>query len=152
MTDPSTSIAAEIPDEPKPGWTTSEFITTVLVHALSVVAILLDMLHVNWKQGLSSAEAAVPVLAVAISALLQAAYSDHRTKLKVQHLQELARVRIVQIEKEIMKVETVATLVHAPGVIQQLNTDLSGPDGQRLANAFATGPISSPNEITDNRQ
>lgn len=167
MTDTQASATlsepTQIPTEPKPGWTTSEFISTVLVHALSVLAILLDLLHVDWHRGLSMAEATVPVLAVAVSAILQGAYSDYRTKLKVQHLQENARVRIVQIEKEISKVEGVASIVHSPAVAAALGGELV--DGE-LANAFAVGPITPPQvvvnipscprcgatEVTDNRQ
>lgn len=149
-----------LPDAPTPGWTTSEFLSTMLVHAVSVLAILLDMLHVNWSRGLSSVEAAIPVLAVAISAVLQGAYADYRTKLKVKHLQENARIRIVQIETEMSKVETVAKSLSSGNPAA----------ADELVNVFATGIVSPPQvvvsptinvppcprcgatEVTDNRQ
>lgn len=151
----------EVPAEPKPGFTTSEFWATVLVHAISVLAIVLDLLHVNWSHGLSTVEAAVPVLALAISGLLQAAYSDHRTRLKVEHLQEQAKVRIVQIEKEISKVESVTHIMNAAapllpvqvaGPVQQAEQDL-----QKVVSA-ATAPVPAvcsrcgATEVTDDRQ
>jgi hypothetical protein len=53
---PITLEPTNMPETPKPGWLTTEFIGTVLAHGLSVLAILLDLLHVNWSRGLSGAE------------------------------------------------------------------------------------------------
>jgi hypothetical protein len=103
----------QVPELPKSGFMTTEFIGTMLTHALAALAIILDLLHVNWSQGLSSVEALIPVIAVSISALLQTAYSNHRTQLKTAHVQQVARVRVTQIEQAAGAVEAAM----APGLI-----------------------------------
>ncbi len=102
MTEPvAVPIAGPVPLQPAPGWTSSEFISTIAVHLLNLTAILLDMLHVNWKHGLSSFEAAIPMAALLISAVLQAMYQNHRTALKIEHVAKVADVRVAQVKAEV---------------------------------------------------
>lgn len=107
MTSPATSVQP-VPATPDPGWTSSEFLSTVGVHLLSLLAILLDLLHVHWAHGLSSMQAAIPIAALSISALLQFAYQDHRTALKIQHVAKAAEVRVAQIKAGVDTVSAVA--------------------------------------------
>lgn len=90
-----------LPERPKPGWKTTEFIAVMLVHTMSVLAIVLDLVHANWIVGLGSAEAAIPLGALVVSAVSQAVYGDHRAKLKSTYLRELASVKIAQIERDL---------------------------------------------------
>lgn len=90
-----------LPERPKPGWKTTEFFAVLGVHGLAAVAIVLDLLHANWTDGLSSVEGGVPIVALIVSAISQAVYGDHRAKLKSTYLRELASVKIAQIERDL---------------------------------------------------
>lgn len=83
---------------PPPGWASSEFISTMAVHVLNLLAVLLDLVHVDWHKGLSSLQGIIPIAALLISSVLQAAYQNHRTQLKIAHVTETAKVKLEQIK------------------------------------------------------
>jgi hypothetical protein len=84
----------------KPGWTTSEWWSTTLVHILSAVALVLTDLHVNWSH-LTAVQASVPVVALIVSGAAQLLYANKRTALKIAKLQSDAAV-IITHEKSLV--------------------------------------------------
>lgn len=80
---PSTPAAAAVAVAARPGWTTSEFWTTNLVHLMGVIATVLVLLGDDDDRGLQLMEAAVPILALAISGILSFAYSRSRARVKL---------------------------------------------------------------------
>lgn len=97
--------------EPKPGYLTSEFWGTLLVHALAVVTTILDLTNVHWSKGLSGVQAAVPLVAMAISAALQNAYHDKRAALKIDHAAHTASTFIAELDTAYNEFAPVATEV-----------------------------------------
>lgn len=120
------AVAANTPpfvhQDPPPGWTSSEFVSTVGVHLLNALAILLDLVHVKWDKGLSSMQALIPVAALAISAVLQALYQNRRTQLKITHAQQAAQVKIEQLKQLGGVVVPAAQLGEA--IVTTVNPDL----------------------------
>ena len=64
-----------------PGYTTTEFWTTLLTHAISAAAILLTALHVTVFNG-DTLTPLVPTIALVASAIAQAVYTQSRAKVK----------------------------------------------------------------------
>jgi hypothetical protein len=74
---------------PPPGWTTSEFWSTVLVDVIAVAAMVLTFAGGS-DPDLEGVEAVVPAAAVIMSGLAHIAYSHGRVRLKLGHLQHIA--------------------------------------------------------------
>lgn len=75
---------AAVPPAPRPGWTTTEFWTTTLVHVTGLVATILVL--TGHGEDLGAAEAAIPVIALIVSGALSYGYSRHRTRAKLEHM------------------------------------------------------------------
>lgn len=86
---PAAAPPAVVPPAPRPGWTTTEFWTTALVHVLGAVATLLVILG-RGDEGLGTAEAAIPIVALIVSGALSYGYSRSRTRAKLEHLSAFA--------------------------------------------------------------
>lgn len=74
-----------------PPWTTSEFWSRAAVDVIGLLALLLT-LFTGSDHGIEGAEAAVPAAALIASAIAHAAYANSRTRLKIAHLEHMARV------------------------------------------------------------
>jgi hypothetical protein len=68
------------PGAVKPGWTTTEFWQTMLVHVFAVVVAFGTLLHTHFN--LNGLQAAVPSVALFASAVAQAVYSRSRAMVK----------------------------------------------------------------------
>jgi len=68
------------PGDVKPGWTTSEFWQTLLVHALAAVVSVLTLFHTHFN--LNGVQAVVPAVALFASAVAQSVYSHSRATVK----------------------------------------------------------------------
>jgi hypothetical protein len=69
-----------VPGEVKPGWTTTEFWQTLIVHLIAAVLALGTVFHTNFK--LNGLQAIVPAVAVIASAIAQSVYSHSRASVK----------------------------------------------------------------------
>ncbi len=77
------------PPAPRPGWTTTEFWSTTLVHVLGVVATVL-VVSGRGDEGIGAAEAAVPIVALIVSGVLTLGYTRARSRAKLEHLHAFA--------------------------------------------------------------
>src|ERR1700740_3293920 len=68
------------PGEVKPGWTTTEFWQTLVVHLIASVIALCTLFHTNFN--LNGLQAIVPAVAVIASAIAQSMYSHSRASVK----------------------------------------------------------------------
>jgi hypothetical protein len=68
------------PGEVKPGWTTTEFWQTLIVHLIAAVVALGTVFHTNFN--LNGLQAIVPAVAVVASAIAQSMYSHSRASVK----------------------------------------------------------------------
>jgi hypothetical protein len=68
------------PGDVKPGWTTSEFWQTLLVHGIAAIVALGTVFHTHFK--LNGLQAIVPAVALIASAVAQAVYSQSRATVK----------------------------------------------------------------------
>ena len=68
------------PGEVKPGWTTTEFWQTLIVHLIAAVIALGTVFHTNFN--LNGLQAIVPAVAVIASAIAQSMYSHSRASVK----------------------------------------------------------------------
>jgi hypothetical protein len=68
------------PGAVKPGWTTTEFWQTMLVHVIAAVVALGTILHTHFN--LNGLQAAVPSVAMFASAIAQGVYSHSRAIVK----------------------------------------------------------------------
>jgi hypothetical protein len=68
------------PGAVKPGWTTTEFWQTMLVHVFAAVVALGTIFHTHFN--LNGIQAAVPSVAMFASAVAQAVYSRSRATVK----------------------------------------------------------------------
>jgi predicted alpha-1,6-mannanase (GH76 family) len=68
------------PGEVKPGWTTTEFWQTLIVHLLVAIVALGTVFHAHWN--LDGLQAIVPAVAVMASALAQGFYTHSRATVK----------------------------------------------------------------------
>ena len=68
------------PGEVKPGWTTSEFWQTLLVHAIAGIVALGTVFHTHFS--LNGLQAVVPAVALVASAVAQSVYSHSRATVK----------------------------------------------------------------------
>lgn len=68
------------PGAVKPGWTTTEFWQTMLVHVFAAVVALGTLFHTHFN--LNGLQAAVPSVAMFASAIAQAVYSHSRAMVK----------------------------------------------------------------------
>jgi hypothetical protein len=68
------------PGDVKPGWTTSEFWQTLLVHFIAAVVALGTVFHTHFN--LNGLQAIVPAVAVMASAVAQSVYSHSRATVK----------------------------------------------------------------------
>lgn len=96
--EPAANTPPYLQAEPSPDWTSSEFITTLGVHLLNLLAVLLDMLHIDWHKGLSTLQGLIPIAALVISAVVQIAFQNHRTRLKIAHVEKTAAVKLEQVK------------------------------------------------------
>src|SRR5215472_5604300 len=68
------------PGEVTPGWTTTEFWQTLLVHAIAAIVALGTVLHTHFN--LNGLQAIVPAIALFASAVAQSVYSRSRATVK----------------------------------------------------------------------
>jgi hypothetical protein len=68
------------PGEVKPGWTTSEFWQTLLIHVIAAVVALGTVFHTHFN--LNGLQAVVPAVALVASAVAQSVYSHSRATVK----------------------------------------------------------------------
>jgi hypothetical protein len=122
--------AAEAPRPavPPPGWTTSEFWSTLLVHVIAVGTIVLTF-ATGSSRGIEGTEAIVPAAALVMSAVAHAVYVRGRVHLKLGHLGRVAG----QIEADVRAVEPLARQL-APVVMAE-----DPALAQRIAAAVAAG-------------
>jgi hypothetical protein len=129
-----TAVPAEPAPQPQrpgpapPGWTTSEFWSMLLVHAIAVVTIVLTF-TTGSGDGVQGAEAIVPAAALLMSAAAHVVYVRGRVHLKLGHLGLVAG----QIEADVRAVEPLARQL-APLVVAE-----DPALGQRIAAAVAAG-------------
>jgi hypothetical protein len=113
---------------PAPGWTTSEFWSMLLAHAISVGTIALTF-TTGSAEGIQGAEAVVPAAALLLSAAAHVAYVRGRVHVKLGHLGLVAG----QIQADVRAVEPLA---------RQLAPLVTAEDpalAQRIAAAVAAG-------------
>jgi hypothetical protein len=79
MADPAPTPA------PAPGWTTSEFWSTAMVHVVALASIVLTF-TTGSDDGIDGVEALIPVVAIVLSGVAHVAYTRSRTRLKVEHI------------------------------------------------------------------
>ena len=79
------------PGDVKPGWTTSEFWQTLLVHAIAAAVALGTVFHTHFD--LNGLQAVVPAVAVFASAVAQSMYSHSRAVVKQSAQAAGAQVR-----------------------------------------------------------
>jgi hypothetical protein len=79
------------PGDVKPGWTTSEFWQTLLVHAIAAVVALGTVFHTHFD--LNGFQAVVPAVALFSSAVAQSVYSHSRAIVKQSAQAAGAQVR-----------------------------------------------------------
>jgi len=82
---------ARDPGDVKPGWTTSEFWQTLLVHAIAAAVALGTVFHTHFN--LNGLQAIVPSVALFASAVSQAVYSHSRAMVKQSAQAAGAQVR-----------------------------------------------------------
>jgi hypothetical protein len=111
-----------------PGWTTSEFWGTLLVHAIAVATIVLTF-TTGSSDGLEGLEAIIPVAALLMSAAAHAVYVRGRVHLKLGRAGRVAG----QIEADVREVEPLARQL-APLVMAE-----DPALAQRIAAAVAAG-------------
>lgn len=75
----------------KPGWTTSEFWQTLLVHAIAAAVALGTVFHTHFE--LNGLQAVVPAVAVFASAVAQSVYSHSRAMVKQSAQAAAAQVK-----------------------------------------------------------
>jgi hypothetical protein len=121
------------PGPPPPGWTTTEFWSMLLVHAIAVVTIVLTF-TTGSADGVQGAEAVVPAAALVMSAVAHVAYVRGRVHLKLGHLGRVAG----QIEADVRAVEPLARQL-APVVMAE-----DPALAQRIAAAVAAGRAAEP--------
>jgi hypothetical protein len=121
------------PVPPTPGWTTSEFWSSLFVHALALVTIMLTF-TTGSADGVQGAEAVVPAAALLASAVAHGVYVRGRVHLKLGHLGRVAR----QIEADVRAVEPLARQL-APVVMAE-----DPALAQRIAAAVAAGRAVQP--------
>lgn len=68
-----------------PGWTTTEFWSTAMVHVVALASIVLTF-TTGSDDGIDGVEALIPVLALVLSGAAHVAYTRSRTRLKLEHL------------------------------------------------------------------
>jgi hypothetical protein len=68
------------PGAVKPGWTTTEFWQTLIVHVIAAVVALGTVFHTNFN--LNGLQAVVPSVALVASALAQSVYNHSRATVK----------------------------------------------------------------------
>lgn len=68
------------PGAVKPGWTTTEFWQTLIVHAIAAVVALGTVFHTHFN--LNGLQAVVPSVALVASALAQSVYNHSRATVK----------------------------------------------------------------------
>lgn len=79
------------PGEVKPGWTTTEFWQTLLVHAIAAIVALGTVLHTHFN--LNGLQAIVPAVALFASAIAQSVYNRSRATVKASAQAAAAQVR-----------------------------------------------------------
>jgi spore maturation protein SpmA len=125
------------PEPLPPAWTTSEFWSTLLVHAIAVVTIVLTF-TTGSSNGVQGAEAIVPAAALLMSAVAHAVYVRGRVNLKLGHLRLLAG----RIDAEVRSVEPMARQF-APVVVAE-DPALAQRIAAAVAAGRAVGPASTP--------
>jgi hypothetical protein len=115
---------------PRPAWTTSEFWSTVFVHAFAVVMVVLTF-TTGSDEGIQGAEAIVPAAAMLASAVAHVAYVRGRVHLKLGRMAE-------KVEADVRAVEPFAREV-AP-VVVAADPALA----QRISAAVAAGRAVEP--------
>lgn len=81
--------------DPKPGYTTTEFWSTMILHALTGVVTVLSLVgHTPFDA--SGLQPLIPVAALVMSGLAQAFYSHSRAKVKVSSLSAASDVLTTQ--------------------------------------------------------
>jgi spore maturation protein SpmA len=116
------------PGPAPPGWTTSEFWSTLLVHAIALFTIVLTFTTGD-ADGIQGTEAVVPAAALLMSAVAHGVYVRGRVHLKLGHLGRVAG----QIEADVRAVEPLARQL-APVVMAE-----DPALAQRIATAVAAG-------------
>lgn len=86
---PAPQPPAAAVEPPRPGWTTSEFWTTALVHLTSLIATILVVLG-RGDDGLQAEETAIPAIALIISGLASYGYARSRIRLKLNRIATFA--------------------------------------------------------------
>lgn len=80
------------PGEVKPGWTTTEFWQTLLVHAIAAIVALGTVLHTHFN--LNGLQAIVPAVALFASAVAQSVYNRSRATVKASAQAAAAQVKV----------------------------------------------------------
>jgi DMSO reductase anchor subunit len=99
------------PGEVKPGWTTTEFWQTMIVHLIAAVIALGTVFHTNFN--LNGLQAIVPAVAVIASAIAQSMYSHSRASVKSAAQAAAAQAKIADTA-----IASRATGYAAPIVVQ----------------------------------
>jgi hypothetical protein len=73
-----------------PGWTTTEFWSTAMVHVVALASVVLTF-TTGSDDGIDGVEALIPVVAIVLSGVAHVAYTRSRTRLKLEHLAVRAR-------------------------------------------------------------
>jgi hypothetical protein len=126
------------PGPPPPGWTTSEFWGTLLVHVIAVVTIVLTF-TTGSSQGVEGTEAIIPVAALLMSGVAHAVYVRGRVHLKLGRIGRVAG----QIEADVREVEPLArqlaplVMAEDPALAQRIAAAVAAG---RSADAAATSP------------
>lgn len=79
------------PGEVKPGWATTEFWQTLLVHAIAAIVALGTVLHTHFN--LNGLQAIVPSVALFASAVAQSVYNRSRATVKASAQAAAAQVK-----------------------------------------------------------
>lgn len=79
------------PGDVKPGWTTTEFWQTLLVHAIAAIVALGTVLHTHFN--LNGLQAIVPSVALFASAVAQSVYNRSRAAVKASAQTAAAQVK-----------------------------------------------------------
>jgi spore maturation protein SpmA len=122
------------PGPPAPGWTTSEFWSMLLAHAIAVVTIVLTF-TTGSSDGVQGAEAVVPAAALLLSAAAHVAYVRGRVRLKLGHLGRVAG----QIEADVRAVEPLArqlaplVMAEDPALAQRIAAAVTAGQGAEQA-------------------
>jgi hypothetical protein len=132
------TVTNEVTPVLRPGYLTTEFWQTNIIHALGAVTSLLVLLHVNIAH-LSVMQGLIPMLALGLSFAAQAIYGNKRARLKEQQLVKWA---------EVAKTRATPYLPLAEGVAKSIDPNLYA-QGTELVHAAVEGWHGFPADATE---